>query len=155
MAEPQRLAPGDQAPAFELPDQNEQPVSLASLSGERVMLFFYPKANTGGCTTQACGLRDIAGNIGGTRILGMSPDAPAAQKKWDDKHTLGFPLLSDGDHSVAEAYGVWALKKVYGKESVGIVRSAFLIGADGLVEHAWYKVSPKVTPEYLLAALEA
>ena len=150
-----RLEPGHRAPAFNLPDQDGNKLRLSSFKGRRVMVFFYPKANTGGCTTQACGLRDIAGQIGDTQILGISPDAPSAQAKWDTKHGLGFPLLSDPEHAVADKYGVWGPKKLYGKEYEGIIRSAFLIGSNGKIEHAWYKISPKATPEALLAALEA
>jgi peroxiredoxin Q/BCP len=147
------LAPGDSAPTFSLSDQDGNTVDLASYAGRRVMLFFYPKANTPGCTQQACNLRDIAGQIGDVAILGMSPDSPKAQKNFDTKHGLGYPLLADTDHSVAEAYGVWKLKKNYGKEYMGIERSAFLIGADGTIEQAWYKISPKDTPAKLLEAL--
>ena len=150
-----RLEPGHRAPAFNQPDQDGKKLRLSSFKGRRVMVFFYPKANTGGCTTQACGLRDIADQIGDTQILGISPDAPSAQAKWDAKHGLGFPLLSDLDHAVADKYGVWGPKKLYGKEYEGIIRSAFLIGSNGKIEHAWYKISPKATPEALLAALEA
>jgi peroxiredoxin Q/BCP len=147
------LAPGDPAPSFSLSDQDGTAVDLASFAGRRVMLFFYPKANTPGCTQQACNLRDIAGQIGDVAILGMSPDSPKAQKNFDTKHGLGYPLLADTDHAVAEAYGVWKLKKNYGKEYMGIERSAFLIGADGSIEQAWYKISPKDTPTKLLEAL--
>ena len=147
------LAPGDSAPTFSLSDQDGNTVDLASYAGRRVMLFFYPKASTPGCTQQACNLRDIAGQIGDVAILGMSPDSPRAQKNFDTKHGLGYPLLADTDHSVAEAYGVWKLKKNYGKEYMGIERSAFLIGADGTIEQAWYKISPKDTPTKLLEAL--
>lgn len=149
-----RLAPGDRAPAFTLPDQNGNKLRLSSFTGRKVMLFFYPKANTGGCTTQACGLRDIADDIADTQVLGISPDEPPAQAKWDAKHDFGFPLLSDPDHAVADKYGVWGPKKLYGREYEGIIRSAFLIGEKGRIEHAWYKISPKATPEKLLAALE-
>ena len=149
-----RLGPGDRAPAFNLADQDGNKLRLSSFKGRKVMLFFYPKANTGGCTTQACGLRDLADRIGDTQVLGVSPDEPAAQAKWDAKHDFGFPLLSDPDHAVADKYAVWGPKKLYGKEYEGIIRSAFLIGETGKIEHAWYKISPKATPEKLLAALE-
>jgi peroxiredoxin Q/BCP len=120
-----------------------------------VLVFFYPKANTPGCTQQACALRDVAGQLGDTAILGISPDTSTAQKKFDDKYELGYPLLADTEHTVAEAYGVWQEKNNYGKKYMGVVRSAFLVGADGKVEHAWYKISPKDTPVKLLDALEA
>src|SRR5689334_23221949 len=109
-------AEGKKAPTFTLLDQNEQKVNLADFKGRRVLVYFYPKADTPGCTTQAWGLRDIAAEIGDTVILGISPDKPGKLKKFDDKYSLGFTLLSDEDHSVAERYGVWALKKNYGKE---------------------------------------
>ena len=118
-----------------------------------MLIFFYPKADTPGCTTQACGLRDVADQIGDTAIVGISPDAPAKQARWDTKHGLGYPLLADEDHAVAEAYGVWGEKSMYGKKYMGIIRSAFLVGADGGLEAVWYKISPKDTPLKLLAAL--
>ncbi len=147
------LTPGRNAPAISLPDQHGATVTLRAFRGRRVMVFFYPKANTPGCTQQACGLRDVADQVGDTVILGISPDKPAAQAKFDDKYGLGYPLLADTEHTVAEAYGVWKEKSLYGKKYMGIERSAFLIGADGKVEHAWYKISPKDTPAKLLEAL--
>lgn len=149
------LGTGSTAPDFALLDQHGHTVSLSSLRGRRVLVFFYPRASTPGCTQQACGLRDVAEQVGDTAIVGISPDRPAAQKKFDDKYTLGFPLLADTEHTVAEAYGVWAEKTNYGKKYMGIVRSAFLVGADGLVEHAWYKISPADTPKKLLEAVGA
>jgi peroxiredoxin Q/BCP len=147
------LKPGDKAPTIALADQNGETVKLSSLKGRKVLVYFYPKADTPGCTAQACGLRDIAGQVGDTAIIGVSPDKPAAQKKFDTKYGLGFPLLSDPDHAVAEAYDVWQEKSMYGKKYMGIQRSAFLIDEKGKVEQAWYKVSPKDTPANLLAAL--
>lgn len=148
-----RLEVGDKAPAISLTDQHGQTVKLSSFTGRRVLVFFYPKANTSGCTTQACGLRDVADQIGDTAIIGISPDAPDKQLSFDEKHSLGYPLLADVDHAVADAYGVWGEKKLYGKAYMGIVRSAFLIDGKGKVEQAWYKISPKDTPLKLLAAL--
>ena len=145
---------GDKAPAFNLPDQTGTKVRLSSFTGRKVLVFFYPKANTGGCTAQACGLRDIAGDVGDTAIVGISPDLPDKQKRFDDKYGLGFPLLSDPEHATAEAYGVWGEKSMYGKKYFGIIRSAFLIDEKGKVVEAWYKVSPKDTPKNLLKALE-
>ncbi|MGA1075656.1 MAG: thioredoxin-dependent thiol peroxidase [Ilumatobacteraceae bacterium] len=145
--------PGAPAPTFTLPDQHGAEVSLSSFLGRTVLVYFYPKADTPGCTTQACGLRDIADRIGDTVVIGISPDTPAKLKKFDDKYGLGFTLLGDEDHAVAEMYGVWVLKKLYGKEYMGVQRSAFLIGADGTVERAWPKISPKDTPTNLLGAL--
>ncbi|MEJ5254274.1 MAG: thioredoxin-dependent thiol peroxidase [Acidimicrobiales bacterium] len=147
------LAPGDKAPAFTLPDQNGRKVKLSDFEGRKVLVYFYPKADTPGCTAQACGLRDIAGEIGDVAIVGISPDDPARQKKFDEKHSLGFPLLSDPDHQVAEKYGVWGEKSMYGKKYLGIIRSAFLIDENGRIAEAWYKISPKDTPVRLTRAL--
>ncbi len=149
------LEPGSPAPAVVLTNQHGATVDLVALRGRRVLVFFYPKANTSGCTTQACGLRDVAEQIGDVAIIGISPDSPTRQLNWDTKHTLGFPLLSDPDHAVAEAFGSWGQKKLYGKVYDGIIRSAYLIDADGRIEQAWPKISPKDTPIKLLAALEA
>src|SRR3954453_13021169 len=152
MGTPQ-LAPGDPAPPIALPDQNGEVVDLAGLAGRKVLVYFYPKADTPGCTTQACGLRDIAGDIGDTVILGISPDKPEKLKKFDDKYSLGFTLLSDPEHAVAEAYDVWAEKSMYGKKYMCIVRSAFLVDEKGKIAEAWPKISPKDTPTNLLKAL--
>ena len=148
-----KLSPGDRAPAFTLLDQNGDKVALTSFKGRKVMVYFYPKALTPGCTTQSCLLRDISGDVGDAVILGVSPDQPDRQKKFDDEHGLGFPLLSDPEHKVAEKYGVWGEKKNYGRTYMGIIRSAFLIGASGRIQEAWYKVSPKDTPTKLQKAL--
>ena len=150
-----QLEVGDRAPAISLQDQHGDTVKLSSFKGRRVLVFFYPKANTPGCTTQACGLRDVADRIGDTAILGISPDTPAKQATFDEKYSLGYPLLADTDHAVADAYGVWGEKKLYGKTYLGIIRSAFLIDAKGKVEQAWYKISPKDTPVELLKAIGA
>jgi peroxiredoxin Q/BCP len=149
----EKLTAGSPAPTFTLPDQHGEPVDLADHRGHRVLVYFYPRADTPGCTTQACGLRDIAGEVGDTAIIGISPDKSPALARFDTKYTLGFTLLSDVDHAVAEAYGVWAEKKNYGKVYMGIVRSAFLVGADGNLEGVWYKISPKDTPKKLLEAI--
>jgi peroxiredoxin Q/BCP len=151
---PQHLKIGDRAPDFALRDQTEKVIKLSAYKGRRVLLYFYPKADTPGCTAQACGLRDILGEIGDTGVLGISPDAPAKQAKFDQKYGLGFPLLADEDHGVAEAYGVWAEKSMYGRTYMGIVRSAFLVDEKGKLADVWYKISPKDTPKNLLAALE-
>ncbi|MFN8018357.1 MAG: thioredoxin-dependent thiol peroxidase [Acidimicrobiales bacterium] len=145
---------GDRAPAFHLADQDGTKVRLSSYKGRKVLVYFYPKADTPGCTTQSCALRDIAGDIGDTAIVGISPDAPEKLKKFDEKYSLGFTLLSDADHSVAEAYGVWGEKKNYGRTYMGIIRSAFLVDEQGKISHAWPKISPKDTPTKLLKALE-
>ncbi len=147
------LKPGDKAPDFDLADQYGDQVALASFRGRRVLVYFYPKADTPGCTKQACGLNDILGDIGDTVVLGISPDKPAKQLKFAEKYSLGFPLLSDPDHTTAEAFDVWKEKSMYGRTYLGIVRSAFLIGTDGKVEEAWYKISPADTPKNLLAAV--
>jgi peroxiredoxin Q/BCP len=149
------LSTGDKAPAISLADQDGHTTKLTSFKGRRVLVYFYPKADTPGCTQQACGLRDIASDIGDTAILGISPDKPAAQKRFDTKYGLGFPLLSDPEHAVAEAYGVWQEKSMYGRKYMGIVRSAFLVDAGGKIAEAWYKISPKDTPKRLLEALDA
>jgi peroxiredoxin Q/BCP len=150
---PTQLAPGDRAPAFTLEDQDGSKVRLSAFKGNKVLVYFYPKADTPGCTTQSCALRDIAGDIGDTVILGISPDAPAKQKKFDDKYSLGFPLLADTEHEVALKYGVWGEKVNYGRKYMGIIRSAFLVDEKGKIEEAWYKISPKDTPVKLQKAL--
>lgn len=149
------LTPGDKAPAIKLLDQHEDTVTLSAFGGRKVLVYFYPKADTPGCTTQSCLLRDVAGDIGDTAIIGISPDLPAKQLKFDEKYELGFPLLSDPEHQVAEAYDVWKEKSMYGRKYMGIVRSAFLIDERGKIAEAWYKISPKDTPTKLLAALES
>jgi peroxiredoxin Q/BCP len=147
------LRPGDKAPAFALADQSGKTVRLSAFKGHKVLVFFYPKADTPGCTAQACGLRDVAGKIGDTQIVGISPDPSDRQKKFDTKYSLGYPLLADTEHEVASAYGVWGEKKLYGRSFMGIVRSAFLIDEAGKLSNVWYKISPKDTPSNLLAAL--
>lgn len=151
------LKPGDRAPDFTLLDQHGQPFSLKKSLDERAVphfVYFYPKADTPGCTTQACGLRDAHPAVGDAAVVvGISPDPPAKQKKFDDKYGLGFPLLADEDHAVAEAYGAWGERSMYGRRYMGIIRSAFLIDAAGIVGDAWYKVSPKETPGRLLRAI--
>ncbi len=147
------LTPGKKAPAISLLDQTGATRTLASFKGRKVLVYFYPKADTPGCTQQSCLLRDIAGQIGDTAIVGISPDKPEKQAKFDQKYGLGFPLLADTEHAVAEAYGVWAEKKNYGKTYMGIVRSAFLVDEAGKLEQVWYKISPKDTPAKLLEAL--
>ena len=149
-----QLKPGDKAPAFTLLDQTGEKVKLSDYKGRKVLVFFYPKADTPGCTAQACGLRDISPQLGDTAVLGISPDAPKKQAKFDEKYALGFPLLADEDHTVAEAYDVWAEKSMYGKKYMGIVRSAFLVDEKGKVAEAWYKVSPANNSANLLASLE-
>jgi peroxiredoxin Q/BCP len=147
------LKPGDLAPKFTLLDAGGTEVSLGDFRGRKVLVYFYPKADTPGCTKQACGLRDALPDIGDAAVVGISPDKPAALTKFDTKYGLGFPLLSDPDHAMAEAYGVWGEKKNYGRTYMGIIRSAFLVGEEGRIEQAWYKISPADTPTKLKAAL--
>jgi peroxiredoxin Q/BCP len=149
------LKPGDKAPAFTLEDQDGKKVKLSDFKGQPVVVYFYPKADTPGCTTQACSLRDASPDLGkhDAVVIGISPDKVGAIKKFDDKYGLGFILLSDTDHAVAEAYGVWAEKSMYGKKYMGIVRSSFVIDGKGKIVVADYKVSPKDTAPNALAAL--
>jgi len=152
------LTPGAKAPDFTLLDQHGEPFSLSKSLKQRKarhLIYFYPKADTPGCTTQACGLRDVLGDIGDAVVVGISPDAPEKQAAFDTKFSLGFPLISDEDHGVAEAYGTWGERSMYGRTFMGIIRSAFLVAEDGTIADAWYKISPADTPKRLLAALNA
>jgi peroxiredoxin Q/BCP len=147
--------PGDVAPDFTLPEQHGEQVSLSDLQGKTVVLYFYPKANTSGCTTQACGIRDHRADYerAGAVVLGVSPDPVKPIAAFDDKHGLGFPLLSDEDHAVAEAYGVWVEKSMYGRKYMGMERSTFVIGPDGLVQHVFRRVKPAEHDALVLGAL--
>ena len=151
------LAAGDTAPEFELPDQSGATVRLSDHRGRRVLVYFYPEADTPGCTTQSCAVRDARSDLDGLGVdaIGISPSDVGAQSSFDTKYSLGFPLLSDPDHAVAEAYGAWGEKQMYGKTYVGIIRSAFLIDAEGRVEDVWYRVKPKDTVPKALAAIRA
>ena len=146
---------GQKAPDFRLPDQDGNPVSLSDYTGQTVVLYFYPKADTPGCTTQACGLRDIHDQVGDTAIIGISPDKPASLKRFDDKYGLGFTLLSDLDHAVAEQYGVWVEKSMYGRTYMGNARATFIIDGEGVVRHVIPKASPKTHDDVVLEALGA
>lgn len=142
MAEPVRLAAGDRAPGFTLLDQDGHEVSLSDYAGQRVILYAYPAAMTPGCTKQACDFRDSVQALAasGIVVLGISPDAPAKLAKFRESDGLNFPLLSDPDHTVLAAYGAWGEKQMYGRTVTGVIRSTFVIGADGLIEHALYNV---------------
>lgn len=146
---------GDPAPDFTLPDQDGGEVSLSDLKGQTVVLYFYPRADTPGCTAQACGVRDRSGEYAaaGARVIGVSPDPVSAVKKFAEKYDLAFTLLADEDHEVAEAYGVWGEKSMYGKKYMGVTRSTFIIGPDGKVAKHFPKVSPKTHDDVVLAAL--
>ena len=146
------LAEGSVVPDIELLDQDGKKFSLSKMGKKKVLIYFYPKADTPGCTAQSCGLRDIKDKIGRTVIVGISPDKSEKQKKFDDKYELGFPLLADTENVVAKAFKVWKKKSMYGREYMGIERSAFLV-QDGVVLYAWYKISPADTPTNLLKAL--
>jgi peroxiredoxin Q/BCP len=150
------LKTGDKAPIFELLDQNNHKVSSSDYSGQKLLIYFYPKADTPGCTTQSCSVRDAIEDLSGLNMaaIGISPDAPEKQLKFDEKFTLGFPLLSDPDHEVAEAYGAWGEKKNYGKTSMGIIRSSFLIDEAGKIAQVAYKVKPEDTVPKAKAAVE-
>lgn len=149
------LQSGDPAPDFTLRSVDGSQVSLGGLRGRRVVLYFYPKDNTSGCTTQACDLRDHLPSIDaeGAVVLGVSPDSVSSHVKFRDKHQLNFPLLSDPDHKVAEAYGVWKEKSMYGRTYWGIERSTFLIDENGVITEAWRKVSPRGHAERVVEAL--
>jgi thioredoxin-dependent peroxiredoxin len=151
------LKPGDTAPPFELLDQTGTPVRLSDFRGRKVLLYFYPKADTPGCTAQSCSIRDALPDLSslGVAAVGISPDAPEDQKAFDEKYGLGFPLLADLGHSVADAYGVWGERSLYGKKYIGLIRSSFLIDEDGKVIEAFYKVKPADTVPKAKKAFEA
>ena len=151
------VAKGDRAPDFTLPSDDGGDVTLSALRGRKVVLYFYPKDDTPGCTTQACDLRDAMPTFQGLDavVLGVSPDSVASHGKFRDKFGLNYPLLADEDHRVAEAYGVWKEKNMYGRKLMGVERSTFLIDEDGRIEEAWRKVSPKGHAELVAEALRA
>lgn len=146
---------GQKAPAWELLNQDGETVRLADFAGRTVVVYFYPRADTPGCTTQACGIRDRRAeyDAAGATVIGISPDEPAALRKFADKHALDFTLVGDPDHSVAEAYGVWVEKSMYGKRYMGIQRATFVVGPDGRIAKAFPKVSPKTHDDVVLKAL--
>jgi peroxiredoxin Q/BCP len=149
------LETGEQAPDFELPDQNGEPLRLSELRGQTVVLYFYPRADTPGCTAQACGVRDHGGEYeaAGARVIGISPDRVEDVRRFADKHGLRFTLLADADHAVADAYGTWGEKSMYGKKYWGVRRATFIIDAEGRVARAFPKVSPKTHDDVVLEAL--
>jgi peroxiredoxin Q/BCP len=137
-----RLEPGDEAPDFTLADADGEQVSLSSLRGQQVIVYFYPAAMTPGCTKEACDFRDSIQSLAaaGVTVLGISPDKPAKLAKFRDRDSLNFPLLSDPDHKVEEAYGAYGEKKLYGKTTVGVIRSTFVVDPAGKIAHAYYNV---------------
>ncbi len=149
------LAAGDQAPDFTLPDQSGAPVSLSGLRGQTVVLYFYPKADTSGCTTQACGVRDHRSDYerAGAVVYGVSPDPVKKIAAFDAKYGLSFPLLADEDHAVSEAYGVWVQKSMYGRQYMGVERTTFVVGPDGVLSAVLRKVKPAEHDKLVLAAL--
>ena len=151
------LEPGDTAPAFSLSDQHGNTVALGDFKGRKLLVYFYPEADTPGCTTQSCDLRDHRQEFAGlgVDVVGISPDEPSKQLAFDQKYSLGFPLLADTDHAVAEAWGTWGEKTYKGKTYLGIIRSSFLVDEEGRIERAWYKVKPEDTVPEAQAALAA
>ena len=150
------LTEGDAAPSFELPDQYGTTVRLQDFTGQKVLVYFYPEADTPGCTRQSCDLRDHRQELSGigAAVLGISPDAPDKQLAFDRKYDLGFPLLADEDHAVAEAYDTWVERERDGRHWMGIRRSSFLIDEDGRISNAWYGVTPEDTVPNAIAALK-
>jgi peroxiredoxin Q/BCP len=149
------LEAGDTAPDFTLPDQNGEEVTLSDLRGQTVVLYFYPRADTPGCTTQACGIRDRRTDYeaAGVRVIGVSPDTVDAQAKFARKYELDFTLLADADHEIADQYGAWVEKQNYGKTYWGVQRSTFIIDPDGQIAHVLPKASPKTHDDEVLAAV--
>jgi peroxiredoxin Q/BCP len=151
------LAEGDRAPAFTLPDQNGEKVKLSDLKGQTVVLYFYPKANTSGCTTQACGVRDRKPDYAaaGATVIGISPDEVKDIEKFAGKYDLDFTLLADADHAVAEKYGTWVEKSMYGRKYMGVARATFIIDPKGKIAKVFPKVQPKKHDDLVLKALNA
>lgn len=150
------LRVGAHAPAFALTDQHGKSVKLSDFKGRRLVVYFYPKADTPGCTTQSCAVRDAMPDLKKLKaaVVGISPDSPTRQSKFDTKYKLGFPLLADEDHAVAQKWGAWGEKSMYGKKYQGILRSAFVVDEKGKIAGAFYKVSPKDTVPKITEALE-
>ena len=141
------LKTGDPAPDFTLCDQDGNIHRLADYRGKKLLIYFYPRADTPGCTRQSCAVRDARDELASRNLaaVGISPDVPEDQKKFDDKFELGFPLLADADHKIADAYAVWGEKQTYGRTSIGIKRSSFLVDGEGNLEAVWYNVRPEAT----------
>jgi peroxiredoxin Q/BCP len=150
------LEAGQEAPDFTLADQDGEELTLSTLRGETIVLYFYPRADTPGCTTQACGIRDRDADYAaaGARVIGVSPDEPEDLKRFAGKYRLGFTLLADPDHAVADAYGSWGEKSMYGKKYLGMLRNTYIIDAEGRVAAAFPKVQPKKHDALVLKALE-
>jgi peroxiredoxin Q/BCP len=146
---------GSYAPDFELPDEDGNPVKLSGLRGKKVVIFAYPKAGTSGCTTQACGFRDNYPHIETSNavVIGLSPDEPAALRKWKDDENLPYTLLSDPDHQVLEAWGAWGEKINYGKKYEGVIRSHWVIDEKGVVLDERIKITPENSVKFALKAL--
>jgi thioredoxin-dependent peroxiredoxin len=149
------LQPGDAAPSFALLDQHGRTVRLEDYRGSKVLVYFYPEADTPGCTVQSCDLRDHRQDLTdiGTQVIGISPDLPPEQLAFDAKYGLGFPLLSDPDHATAEAWGAWGEKVRKGRTSIGLIRSSFLVDERGRIRGAWSPVTPEDTFPNAMAAL--
>jgi thioredoxin-dependent peroxiredoxin len=154
---PIQLKPGDAAPGFSLKDQNGHPVRLKDFKGRLLLVYFYPKADTPGCTTQACSVRDHRQGLNklGLAVVGISPDLPQAQKNFDEKYKLGFPLLSDPDHAIAKAWGVWGEISIQSQKRLGINRSAFLVDKRGKITKVWYGIKPEETAPKAEQALQS
>jgi len=152
----ERLDHGDRAPSFELLDQHRETVRLEDYRGQKLLVYFYPEADTPGCTRQSCDLRDHRQELSGIGavVVGISPDAPDKQLAFDEKYGLGFPLLADEDHAVAERYATWVEREHDGRRYMGILRSSFLIDEDGNVQDAWYGVKPEATVPNAIGALK-
>jgi peroxiredoxin Q/BCP len=149
------IGAGASAPDFELPDQDGEPVRLSALRGRTIVLYFYPKADTPGCTTQACSIRDRSADYAnaGVKVIGVSPDPVGKVKRFHDKKELNFTLLADADHAVCDAYGVWVEKSMYGKKYWGAQRSTFIVDGEGVIRHVIEKASPKTHDDEVLRAL--
>jgi peroxiredoxin Q/BCP len=152
-----KLAAGDEAPAFSLPDQDGEQVALADLAGRRVVVYFYPADDTPGCTKEACQFNELLDDFSrlDVEVVGISPDGGESHRRFRDRYGLSVRLLSDADHSVMARYGAWGEKTLYGRTAVGVIRSTFLVGPDGRLEQAWYHVRADGHAAKVLATLEA